>query len=236
MQLDGKVVIVTGAARGIVRNMPGHCANAGAKVGRDRHQRLRPDPRFGEDGRRQCDRGQRSMFSDISGGPTAMVAAALEAYGRVDGLINNAGALPAHFVVEKFDAISEADWDATMCGQRQGHLELLASPRCPAMRPDRRGSIVNITSLAATYGLAYAIHYTTSKAAVIGLTRGLARELGRDKKHSGGFYPNGGICPGGRGARRVFFLTPDPLLPAKHYHTPYESPLPHRPCGVGKPL
>jgi 3-oxoacyl-[acyl-carrier protein] reductase len=42
------------------------------------------------------------------------------------------------------------------------------------------GSIINVSSLAATFGLAYALHYTTSKGAVIGLTRGLARELGRD--------------------------------------------------------
>ena len=44
---------------------------------------------------------------------------------------------------------------------------------------ERGGSVVNISSLAATYGLPNALHYTTSKAAVIGLTRGLARELGR---------------------------------------------------------
>lgn len=50
----------------------------------------------------------------------------------------------------------------------------------PAMRRSGGGSIVNIASLAATYGLAYAIHYTTSSATVIGMTRGLARELGRE--------------------------------------------------------
>jgi 3-oxoacyl-[acyl-carrier protein] reductase len=48
------------------------------------------------------------------------------------------------------------------------------------MRQSGSGSIVNIASLAATYGMPYGLHYTTSKAAVIGLTRGLARELGRD--------------------------------------------------------
>ena len=49
------------------------------------------------------------------------------------------------------------------------------------MRKSGGGSIVNIASLAATYGLPFALHYTTSKAAVIGMTRGLARELGRDR-------------------------------------------------------
>jgi 3-oxoacyl-[acyl-carrier protein] reductase len=50
----------------------------------------------------------------------------------------------------------------------------------PAMREKGGGSIVNIASLAATYGMPFGLHYTASKAAVIGLTRGLARELGRD--------------------------------------------------------
>jgi 3-oxoacyl-[acyl-carrier protein] reductase len=49
----------------------------------------------------------------------------------------------------------------------------------PAMRDQKGGSIINIASLAATYGLPYCLHYTTSKGAVIGMTRGLARELGR---------------------------------------------------------
>ena len=61
--------------------------------------------------------------------------------------------------------------------QRQGYLELLQGVYTCEMGG---GSIVNVASLAATYGLLF-VHYTTSKAAVIGLTRGLARELGLDK-------------------------------------------------------
>mgnify|MGYP002528086867 FL=1 len=49
-----------------------------------------------------------------------------------------------------------------------------------AMREAGSGSIVNISSLAAVYGLPFSLHYATSKAAVIGMTRSLARELGRD--------------------------------------------------------
>ena len=49
----------------------------------------------------------------------------------------------------------------------------------PAMKEAGGGSIINISSLAATYGMPYAIDYATSKAAVIGMTRSLARELGR---------------------------------------------------------
>ncbi len=60
------------------------------------------------------------------------------------------------------------------------------------------GSIVNIASLAATYGMPYGLHYTTSKAAVIGLTRGLARELGRDRIRINALAPSAVITEGTR--------------------------------------
>ena len=50
----------------------------------------------------------------------------------------------------------------------------------PHMRDGNGGAIVNVASLAAVMGMPYGLHYTTSKAAVIGMTRALARELGRD--------------------------------------------------------
>ncbi len=60
------------------------------------------------------------------------------------------------------------------------------------------GSIVNIASLAATYGMPFGLHYTTSKAAVIGLTRGLARELGRDRIRVNALAPSAVITEGTR--------------------------------------
>jgi NAD(P)-dependent dehydrogenase (short-subunit alcohol dehydrogenase family) len=64
------------------------------------------------------------------------------------------------------------------------------------MRAVGGGSIVNIASLAATYGMPYALHYTTSKAAVIGLTRGLARELGRDMIRVNAIAPSAVLTEG----------------------------------------
>jgi NAD(P)-dependent dehydrogenase (short-subunit alcohol dehydrogenase family) len=66
----------------------------------------------------------------------------------------------------------------------------------PAMRQSGGGSIVNIASLAATYGMPFALHYTTSKAAVIGLTRGLARELGRDNIRVNALAPSAVLTEG----------------------------------------
>ena len=66
----------------------------------------------------------------------------------------------------------------------------------PAMRQAGSGSIVNIASLAATYGMPYGLHYTASKAAVIGLTRGLARELGRDRIRVNALAPSAVLTEG----------------------------------------
>ena len=58
------------------------------------------------------------------------------------------------------------------------------------MKNQKSGSIINISSLAATYGMPNGLHYTASKAAVIGATRGLARELGRYEIRVNAVAPN----------------------------------------------
>src|SRR5207237_10513526 len=77
------------------------------------------------------------------------------------------------------DGIAQADEEAAMSVNVKGIWNCCKAV-VPAMRQAGGGSIINLASLAATYGMPFALHYTTSKAAVIGLTRGLARELGRD--------------------------------------------------------
>lgn len=64
--------------------------------------------------------------------------------------------------------------------QREGHLADVQGSRAADAQGRRRQHLVNISSLAAVHGMAYAIDYGVSKAAVIGITRCLARELGRD--------------------------------------------------------
>jgi NAD(P)-dependent dehydrogenase (short-subunit alcohol dehydrogenase family) len=66
------------------------------------------------------------------------------------------------------------------------------------MRKAGGGSIINIASLAATYGTPFALHYTASKAAVIGMTRGLARELGRDNIRVNAIAPSAVLTEGTR--------------------------------------
>ena len=95
----------------------------------------------------------------------------------MDVLINNA-ALYGGLTGGRFDQLDEAEWDKTMEVNVKGIWNCCKTV-FPYMKNSSSGSIINVASLAATYGLPYALHYTTSKAAVVGLTRGLARELGR---------------------------------------------------------
>ena len=130
MRLDGKVVIITGAARGIGQEYARACANAGAKVVatdiNDCGQTLDSVKAAGGDAI-----AVKVNVSDIQA-TDAMVAAAIKAYGRVDGLINNA-ALYGSLRGGKFDAISEADWDATMAVNVKGIWNCCKSA-VPAMR------------------------------------------------------------------------------------------------------
>ena len=124
----------------------------------------------------------------------SMVELAMERFGRIDALINNA-ALYGSLRGGRFNQIAEADWDATMAVNVKGIWNCCKAV-VPAMRQSGGGSIINIASLAATYGMPFALHYTTSKAAVIGLTRGLARELGRDNIRVNALAPSAVMTEG----------------------------------------
>jgi 3-oxoacyl-[acyl-carrier protein] reductase len=109
---------------------------------------------------------------------TALADAALERHGRIDVLINNA-ALYGGLKGGRFEGLDPDEWNRVLAVNVTGVWNCCKAV-VGAMREAGGGSIVNISSLAAVHGLPYSLHYATSKAAVIGLTRSLARELGRD--------------------------------------------------------
>jgi 3-oxoacyl-[acyl-carrier protein] reductase len=176
VKLDGKVAIVTGAARGLGQEYAGALAAAGAKV-------VAADKRDCADTVARVEAGGGSAIGvalDVADAASAqaMAAAAVEAFGRIDVLVNNA-ALYGALGGGRFDEIEEAEWDACMTVNVKGIWNCCKAV-VGAMRQAGSGSIINIASLAAVYGMPFALHYATSKAAVIGISRSLARELGRD--------------------------------------------------------
>ena len=177
MDLNGKVAIVTGAARGLGREYAFCLAAAGAEViAADRRDCTQTVTLVESAGGKA--RGLKLDVAD-SQSTQAMADAAVETFGRIDVLINNA-AIYGSVKGGRFEDIAETEWDACMAVNIKGIWNC-----CKAVVPVMRqggagGSIINISSLAAVYGTPFTLHYTTSKAAVIGITRGLARELGRD--------------------------------------------------------
>jgi len=176
MDLKDKVVIITGAARGIGQEYARSLGLAGARIVAADIRDCSATVALLKDSGAQVLAFKLDVVDSVSA--AKMAEAALEAFGRIDGLVNNA-ALYGDMKGGRFESIPEPDWDAAMAVNVKGIWNCCKAV-VPAMRKAGRGSIVNISSLAATYGMPFALHYTTSKAAVIGLTRGLARELGRD--------------------------------------------------------
>jgi p-cumic alcohol dehydrogenase len=194
LAVHGKVVLITGAARGLGREFARSLGKAGAfVVAADINDCAATLDLVDREGGRAI--GVRLDVTD-AGSALEMVAAATRAFGRVDALINNA-ALYGALRGGRFDAIAEADWDAAMAVNVKG-IWNCCKAAVPAMRSAGGGSIVNLASLAATYGMPFGLHYTTSKAAVIGLTRGLARELGRDRIRVNALAPSAVMTEGTR--------------------------------------
>jgi 3-oxoacyl-[acyl-carrier protein] reductase len=106
----------------------------------------------------------------------AMARAVLDRFGAINVLINNASlmsVLPRRSWLE----IPVDEWDRVMAVNLRG-MFLCCRAAFPAMQAQKRGKIVNISSSRVWEGAPNRLHYTTSKAGVIGLTRALAREVG----------------------------------------------------------
>ena len=174
----GRVVIVTGAGQGIGRRYALEFARAGAAVvvgdiDAENAESVAAEI-DGEGGRAvaaRCDVGDPESAR-------AMAAQAFDAFGRIDVLINNA-ALFTPLGRCGFEDIALDEWEAVMRVNVTGSM-LCARAVLPVMRAAKWGRIVNISSSTVPLGLPFFLHYVTSKAAVIGMTRAMARELGGD--------------------------------------------------------
>jgi len=192
MNVGGKVVVVTGAARGLGAEYARSLGAAGARIVAGDVMDCGPVVAAVQQAGGEAI-GVRLDVTDMVSAE-ALAAAAVHAFGRIDALINNA-ALYGALRGGRFNAIPEADWDSAMAVNVKGIWHCCKAV-VPAMREAGGGSIVNVASLAATFGMPYALHYTTSKAAVVGLTRGLARELGRYEIRVNALAPSAVITEG----------------------------------------
>ena len=173
--LRGKTIIVTGGASGLGKEYSLAIARAGASVVMTdlRSEQLSA---VSEEIRR-LDGMSATVAGDISDSATAnrVVRAALDSFGKVDGLVNNAGLLSA-LPLKSWDAISVDEWDQCMAVNLKGAF--LCAQAAALHMQVAGGAIVNISSGRYFDGGTLRLHYTASKAGVVGLTRGLARELG----------------------------------------------------------
>ena len=182
MRLDGKVAIVTGGGNGIglhyARGLAGEgAAVALAEIDGDAAERAAAQLRA--DGARAID-----VMTDVADEASvkAMVQRVASAFGRIDVLVNNAAIFASQRLAQgPFDGISVEEWDRVFSVNVRG-LWLCCREVVPHMRQQGGGSIINISSGTAWKGTPNMLHYVSSKAAVAGLTRALAKEIGASSR------------------------------------------------------
>jgi NAD(P)-dependent dehydrogenase (short-subunit alcohol dehydrogenase family) len=181
--LEGKVAVVTGAGRGIGRGIALLMGQEGAKV-------VVNDLGGAPDGT-GADQGPAAEVVDeikkaggtavanfdsvatVEGGEN-IIKAALDNFGRIDILVNNAGILRDRMIFN----MAEEEWDAVIAVHLKGQYCTI-KPASILMRQQRWGRIVNFSSTSGLIGNAGQANYGAAKAGVAGLTRVVARDLGR---------------------------------------------------------
>jgi 3-oxoacyl-[acyl-carrier protein] reductase len=186
MNLAGKVIIVTGGAQGIGLAIAERCAESGASVAVWDYQ----EDAIAGALERIADRAPRAQaagfivdVSDLAAVHDA-VKATLSRFGRIDGLVNNAGVVAD----AQLTKMSEAQWDRVI------DINLKGVFNCTRASVDAllasTGSIVNISSIVGLSGNYGQTNYAAAKAGVLGMSKTWARELGRKGVRSNA------ICPG----------------------------------------
>lgn len=179
-RLDGKVIVITGAAAGLGREYAVRLAQEGAELAladikdcTDTADRCRAAAQG-------CDPLTLTVDVSDEAQTKEMARLARERFGRIDGLLNNAGMMRGLAVKSILDVDMDL-WDRVYAVNARGTF-LCIRAVFPYMREQKSGTIVNLGS-GSTLRIARAVdsvnpHYTSSKAAIANITRIVARELG----------------------------------------------------------
>ena len=173
MELEGKVALVTGAAKRLGRSLALALAERGAEVAvhyhtseREAQELLAQLKRIG--GKPIAVRGDLSRAADVA----RIVEATMQAFGRIEVLVNSA----AIFYRTPFATLTEADWDRVLGVNLKGPF-LLSRRVGEIMLLQGRGKILNLADIGGMRAWAEFLPYSVSKAGLIALTQGLAKAL-----------------------------------------------------------
>lgn len=174
-EFAGKAAIVTGGSRGIGRAIVKELASRGAKVAFSyTKNKEMADALVAEV---EAAGGTAMGFqADVTDAAAAekMVQDVKAAFGSVDYLVNNAGITRDGLIMR----MSEADWDAVIDTNLKGVFNV-TKPAVAVMVRQRKGAIVNISSISGVVGMAGQTNYSASKAGLIGFTKALAKEVAK---------------------------------------------------------
>lgn len=174
MVLNGQVALVTGGSRGIGRAIATALATAGAGVVVNYRENASMAASVVAEIAATGGRAM-SLKADVTSGQEVaeMVARLLQEWGRLDILVNNAGVSRDNLLVRT----SEADWEVVVDTDLKGVYNCAKACLKPMLK-QRRGRIINISSVVGLMGNAGQASYAAAKAGVIGFTKALAREVG----------------------------------------------------------
>ena len=170
---NSKVAIVTGGAQGIGFEIARNLAEAGASVALfdiNIDKVMASAKKLKEAGYQAL-----ALSGNVSNKEQVIDAVnqVLERLYRIDIMVNNAGICP----ITELDKITPEEWDLVLAVNLKGTF-LFSQAVAPVMYKQKSGKIINIASSAGQMGgLAVGMHYTASKAAILGLTKSLARSL-----------------------------------------------------------
>lgn len=183
-----RVAVVTGSATGVGAAVARRLAGSGWRVVVN-YTKSEAEARATEASCREAGAEARVVRGDVSRDEDCrrIAAAALDAWGRIDALVNNAGI--TRFADHRdLDALDADDFQRIYAVNVVGAYQMVRAC-APAMRRAGKGAVVNVSSLAAVTGMGSSVAYVASKGALNAMTRALARALGPEIRVNA-------VCPG----------------------------------------